>query len=245
MNGSSAFAGPHRFATTHWSLVLAAAKRDEPASREALQALCAAYWYPLYAFVRRSGHSADQAQDLTQGFFTRFLDKDYLKSVDRAKGKFRSFLLASVRHFLANEADRRRAKKRGGGRPALPLDFADAEGRYAREPAHELTPERLFERRWALTLLDQVLARLRAEHDAAGHGQLFEKLKSCLTGAGRQTPYRQLGQELSMSEAAVKVAAHRLRRRYRDLLREEIGRTLQRPDDVEDEIRELFSALAG
>ncbi len=245
-------AGPARFLTTHWSLVLAAGRRGEPASHDALAALCAAYWYPLYAFVRRSGHSADDAQDLTQEFFTRFLDKDYLKSVDRAKGKFRSFLLASVRHFLANEGDRRRAQKRGGGRPVLSLDFSDAEGRYGRDvaqhvaqqPAHTLTPEKLFERRWALTLLDQVLARLRGEHEAAGTLRLFERLKGCLTGAERHESYRQWGAELDLSESAVKVAVHRLRRRYRHLLRDEIGRTLDPSGDVDEEIRGLFAALA-
>src|SRR5436309_2659860 len=152
-----------RFATTHWSLVVAAQDRGSPQAKEALSGLCGSYWYPLYAFIRRQGHSADKAQDLTQEFFARLLEKDFLAAVDREKGKFRSFLLAACKHFLANERDRVRAQKRGGGRQGLSLDFNSADRRYGLEPAHTLTPERLFERRWALTLLDQVLARPRLE----------------------------------------------------------------------------------
>jgi RNA polymerase sigma-70 factor (ECF subfamily) len=236
-------AGAERFATTHWSLVLAARDRAAPESRDALAALCATYWYPLYAFVRRRGHDADQAQDLTQEFFVRLLEKDYLQVVDRDKGKFRAFLLAAFGHFLLNEYDRAKAQKRGGGREFIPLDFEAAEGRYSLEPAHALTPERLFERRWALTLLDQVLARLRAEMVQAGKEQLYENLKVYLMMDTSAESYAGLAEELGQSAGAVKVAVHRLRKRYRALLREEIARTVDGAEQVEEEIRDLFTAL--
>src|SRR4051794_38569434 len=178
-----------RFETTHWSVVLAARDRDAPRAERALSALCVAYWYPLYAFVRRQGHDPDRSADLTQEFFARLLEKDYLKAVDRAKGRFRSFLLASCTHFLANERDRARALKRGGGRPPVSIDRRDAEGRYRAEPAHELTAERLYQRRWALTLLDGVLERLGEESRRAGKGPLCERLKVALTGAEGAVPY--------------------------------------------------------
>jgi RNA polymerase sigma-70 factor (ECF subfamily) len=228
------------FATTHWSLVLAARDRASPQSRQALAELCAAYWYPLYAYVRRRGHDADQAQDLTQEFFARLLEKDYLRVVDRAKGKFRSFLLAALQHFLSNEYDRARARKRGGGR-VLSIDYLAAEDRYRLEPAHTLTPEKLFERRWALTLLDQVLVRLSAEW--RDKQNVFARLKVFLTGEEGAARYGQIAAELEMSEGAIKVAIHRLRKRYRELLRQEIERTLEAPDGTDDEIRELFAAL--
>jgi RNA polymerase sigma-70 factor (ECF subfamily) len=207
--------------------------------------LCHAYWYPLYAFIRRQGFSPEQAQDHTQEFFARFLEKDLLGSADRARGQFRSFLLAACKHFLANERDRARAVKRGGGREPVSLDLQDAEQRYGLEPADELTPERLFERRWALTLLDQVLARLREESVRADKASLFDRLKGFLTGHADAKPYRQVAEELGMTEGAVKVAVHRLRNRYRELLQEEIARTVDDPAQVEDEIRSLFQALAG
>jgi RNA polymerase sigma-70 factor (ECF subfamily) len=241
-NANSA-AGPGRFATTHWSLVLAARDLAAPQGREALAGLCRTYWYPLYAFVRRQGYPREQAQDLTQEFFARLLEPGSLQGVDRAKGKFRSFLLASCKHFLANERDRARAAKRGGGRAVLPMDFDAAEARYHREPESNLTPEKLFERRWALALLDQVLARLREESVRAGKGELFETLKLALTGEKTPARHAQLGQALGMSPGAVKVAVHRLRRRYRELLREEIAHTLDEPAQVEEEIRDLFAAL--
>ncbi len=238
-------AGDGQFATTHWSLVVAARDRAAPEARDALAALCGLYWYPLYAFVRRQGHPADQAQDLTQGFFARLLEPDFFKAVDRSRGKFRSFLLAACKHYLANERDRARAVKRGGGRPVLSLDFAGADQRYHHEPAHQLTPERLFERRWALTLLDQVLTRLRQEFDEAGKAAVFQTLKGVLTGESGKVPYHDLAARLALSEGAVKVAVHRLRRRYRELLREEIARTLDDPGLVEEEIRDLFAALGS
>lgn len=229
------------FATTRWSLVLAAADADAPDSRRALAELCAAYWYPLYAFLRRQGCGADEARDHTQEFFARLLEKDYLRVVDRARGRFRSFLLAACQHFLANERDKARAQKRGGGRLHVPIDFGDAEKRYGHEPAHFLTPERLFQRRWALTLLDKVLHRLRLEMAESGRDAVFSQLKDTLTGSS--IPYAHLAEQLGMTEGAVKVAAHRLRKRYRELLRQEIERTVDCETEVEDEIRSLFAAL--
>jgi RNA polymerase sigma-70 factor (ECF subfamily) len=236
-------AGP--FQTTHWSLVLAARDRTSLSARAALAELCAAYWYPLYAFIRRRGHDPDRAADLTQEFFARLLEKDYLRSVDPARGRFRSFLLAAGTHFLANQRDRAAARKRGGGRPPVSIDVRDAEGRYVTEPVHGLTAERLFERRWALTLLDGALERLGGEFRRAGKGPLYERLKGTLVGAKRALAYAQVGQELAMSEAAVKKAAQRLRARYREILRERIAETVGGPEQVEDEIRALFAILAS
>jgi RNA polymerase sigma-70 factor (ECF subfamily) len=236
--------GGSDFATTHWSIVVAAQDAEAPQARDALAALCRSYWYPLYAYIRRQGHSVEQAQDLTQEFFTRFLEKDYLRSVDPAKGKFRSFLLACCKHFLANERDRAAAAKRGGGRAALSLDFGAAERRYRLEPAHIQTAERLYERRWALTLLDQVLDRLHDEMSREHKAKLFEVLKPCLTAENAARSYQEVAAELGMTEGAVKVAVHRLRRRYREMLQEEVGRTLKEPGLIEEELRDLFAALA-
>ncbi len=233
---------PSRFATTHWSLVLAARDRAAPGAPDALASLCTVYWYPLYAYVRRRGHGPDDAHDLTQAFFTCLLGKDFLANVDRDKGKFRSFLLAACNHFLANDRDRARAQKRGGGRGVLSLDATDAEGRYRVEPTGGLTAEKLFERRWALALLEQVMARLRADFEAKGKARLFDRLRGFLVG-DKGAGYRQAANELGLSEAAVKVAVHRMRQQYRTLLHEEIGRTVATPEEVEDEIRSLFAAL--
>jgi RNA polymerase sigma-70 factor (ECF subfamily) len=231
------------FATTHWSLVLAARDRAEPGADDALASLCAVYWYPLYAYVRRRGHGPDDAHDLTQEFFARLLEKSALAGVDRDKGQFRSFLLAACTHFLANEHDRVRAKKRGGGRRILSFDAVDAEGRYRAEPADDLTPERLFERRWALALLQQVMTRLRDEFEGKGKGPMFERLRGFLIGE-KGTGYQRAAEELGLSDGAIKVAVHRLRQRYRELLHEEIGRTVREPDEVEEEVRALFAALS-
>jgi RNA polymerase sigma factor (sigma-70 family) len=233
------------FATTHWSVVLAARNGDSPQAREAMAALCNSYWYPLYAFIRRQGNGAEEAQDLTQEFFARLLESDFLGSVDRAKGKFRSFLLACCKHFLANERDRAKALKRGGGRSHIPLDFDVAESKYQLESSQALPAEKLFERRWALTLLDQVLLRLRDEFVKAGKEEYFDRLKSYLTGDRGGLSYEAFGQQFGMTEGAVKVAVHRLRRRYRELLREEIARTVDEPGEVEAEIRELFAILGS
>jgi RNA polymerase sigma-70 factor (ECF subfamily) len=234
-----------RFATTHWSLIARAQDAAAPEARAALSSLCQLYWYPLYAFIRRRGAAVAEAQDLTQEFFARLLEKDFLANVEPGKGRFRSFLLAACKHFLANERDRARAQKRGGGRAPVSLDLHNAEDRYLLEPAHDLTAEKLFERRWALTLLDQVLARLRAEYEQAGKSALFEGLKNSLAAGEAATPYAKLAGQLNMSEGAVKVAAHRLRRRYRQLLREEIARTVPDPANVDEEIRDLFQALGA
>jgi RNA polymerase sigma factor (sigma-70 family) len=230
-----------RFAVTRWSVVLAAAG-DDPAARGALGILCRTYWYPLYAFVRRQGHQPHDAQDLTQEFFSRLLEKGWLDGVAREKGKFRSFLLASMKHFLSNERDRARAQKRGGGRPPISLDTHSAESRYAMEPVDVATPEKIFERRWAMTLLEQVLARLRDEMTSRGNAALFDELKASLSG--QQSSYGQIAGKLAMSEGAVKVAAHRLRQRYRELIREEVAQTVGSEGDVEEELRDLMSALS-
>jgi len=234
-----------RFDTTRWTLVLQAGQRDGAGGREALARLCGAYWYPVYAFLRRKGRDADAARDLTQGFFARLLDKDVLGAADPARGRFRSFLLKSVEHFAANEDKRERALKRGGGAWHAPLDFDDAEGCYRREPAHEVTAERLFERRWAVALLDCVLARLRARSTKGGDARVFERLKVFLAGPLPDDSYAAAAAELGMSEAAVKVAIHRMRGRYRELLRDEVGRTVETEAEIDVEIRHLFDAVAG
>jgi RNA polymerase sigma-70 factor (ECF subfamily) len=233
------------FATTHWSVVVNTRDADSPQAREALENLCQTYWYPLYAFVRRQDYGPHDAQDLTQEFFARLLEKHYLDEVDRSKGRFRSFLLASLKHFLANEWDRRHARKRGGAHTHIAIDAHSAETRYGLEPAHTESADRIFERRWALTLLDQVLARLRDEHTAAGKLDQFDQLKIGLTADKRSVPYAELGRRIGLSEGAIKVAVHRLRQRYRELLRAEIAQTVASPADVEREIRHLFTALAG
>jgi RNA polymerase sigma-70 factor (ECF subfamily) len=224
-------------------VVLLAGGRTTPQRDEALARLCQTYWYPLYAYVRRQGHSPHDAQDLTQEFFARLLAKKYLGQVRRDQGKFRSFLLAALKHFLANEWDRARAQKRGGGKTIISLDEHSAETRYGLEPADPLAADKIFERRWALTLLEQVLAALRQEFAGAKKLQQFEALKEFLTGGRDLETYAVLASKLGMTEGAVKVAVHRLRRRYRELLRAEVANTVASPDDVDDEIRRLFTAL--
>lgn len=236
--------GAANFALTRWSIVLAAGRSDSTHARDSLEKLCQEYWHPLYAFVRRQGHSPHDAQDLTQEFFARLLQKNYLGGVDRAKGRFRSFLLASLKHFLANEWDKARAQKRGGHQVPIPIDARSAETFYGAEPAENMTADKIFERRWALTLLDQVLARLRAEFVRDKKTNLFEDLKSTLTGERRSLPYAHIAAKLAMTEGAVKVAVHRLRQRYREILREEIAHTVSGPEQIEEEIRALFAALA-
>ena len=231
------------FTATHWSLVLAAGRDSTPDARAALEKLCRIYWPPLYAFVRRSGHSPHNAQDLVQGFFLQLLQRDFLDGVDPAKGKFRSFLLASLKHYLSNERDRACARKRGGGLAPVSIDAQDAEGRYRLEPADPMTPEKLYERRWALTVLDLALARLKEEYASSGRLPLFDQLKEDLTGEGTSDSHAEIGRRLDMTPGAVKVAAHRLRQRYRECLRAEIADTVENPDEVEEEIRHLFHAL--
>jgi len=200
---------------------------------------------PIYAFVRREGHSPEDAQDLTQAFFARLLEKNDLRAVHPSKGRFRSYLLASLKHFLANEWDKARAQKRGGGETLISIDVLEVEGRHRFEPVNNLSTEKLFDRRWALTLLEKVLARLREDHLAGGKAELFEELKSTLTGERSAISYAQIAQRLEMTEGAVKIAVHRLRQRYRELIRREIADTVATPDQVEDEMRSLFAALSS
>jgi RNA polymerase sigma-70 factor (ECF subfamily) len=230
------------FATTEWSLVLRA-RGSDPAARTALAALCRQYWFPVYAYLRRQTGSPDRAEDLTQGFFAHLLATDALAHVDPARGRFRSFLLACCQNFLVNEADRAAALKRGGGHTILPLDGAD--DRYRREPADHLTPERLYARQWALTLLDAVLTELEAEQTAAGQRALFTALRPMLTAAADGPRYADIAREHGLTEVAVKKAAQRLRERYGALLRRRIAATLSDPAELDDEIRGLFAALAG
>ncbi|MBW8038727.1 MAG: sigma-70 family RNA polymerase sigma factor [Planctomycetes bacterium] len=206
--------------------------------------LCQTYWFPLYAFLRRQGHNRNQAEEYTQAFFAQVLEKHSLRLADPKQGKFRSFLLIALKYFLANERDRARAKKRGGGRKVLSLNFENAESQYALEPAHELSAEKLFERSWALAVLDRAMSQLAAEAANSKKQELFDHLKVYLTARKSAVPYRDVAEELGMSEGAVKVAVHRLRRRYRQLLRDEIAQTVATEDQIDEEIRDLFTALA-
>jgi RNA polymerase sigma factor (sigma-70 family) len=232
-----------RFETTHWSLVLAARTGTSVESRTALEALCGAYWFPLYAFIRRQGYGAEEARDLTQGYFARLVERGDLNDVRPELGRFRSFLLVSVKHFLSNELDRERAKKRAPGTRLVSLDAQTAEYRYRIEPVDTLTPETLFERKWAMTVLERTLARLGEEWSGAEKEKRFEALRSHLSGDAPVSSYWELGEALGMSEDAVKVAVHRLRRRFGELLRDEIAETVRDPSDVDDEIRHLLGAL--
>jgi RNA polymerase sigma-70 factor (ECF subfamily) len=231
-----------RFETTRWSLVLAASG-DDSTARRALASLCETYWYPLYAFIRRSGRSVDDARDLTQAFIASLIERGDFEGLSAERGRFRSFLLAALRHFLANDSARARTQKRGGGLATLPLAFDAGEGRYAREPAAPATPETIFERRWALTVIEQVLADLRSEADREGRTTEFDRLKACLLGGAPAGGYAAVAAELSTTEGAVKAAVHRLRRRFQRGLRRHISETVLDPADVDDEIRFLIRAL--
>lgn len=238
--GSQATRVGRRFATTQWSLVVAARDGTDSQARLALEALCEAYWYPLYAHVRRRGRSADEAPDLTQAFFADLLGRDFLGRVDQSRGRFRSFLLASLEHFLSRERDKEHALKQGGGIKPLSLDSREAEDRYLHEPEDRLTPEMAFERRWGLTVLERTMERLRAEF--AGQADRFERFKLFLTGSG-SAQYREIATDLGMTETAVKAAVHRLRQRYGQLLRQEIAETVADPVEVDDEVRHLLGVL--
>lgn len=242
---SSSTAGDPQFHTTQWSLVVAAAGSHGESSTAALADLCQAYWYPLYAFLRRRGNSAEDARDLTQGFFATLLEKDYLADADPERGRFRSFLVTAIARYAAKEHDKAAAQKRGGGARPLSFDFDDGERRYLCEPADNWTPERIFDRRWALTLLERTLARLRQEHQSTGKLDQFDALKTFLTGESGATPLRQVAEKLDMTEGAVKVAVHRLREKYRERLRSEIAQTVESTEDVDDELRLLLQALRG
>jgi RNA polymerase sigma-70 factor (ECF subfamily) len=233
-----------RFQTTNWRLVLQARVDDAPDAGEALALLCQSYWYPIYGFIRRRGYSVADAEDLTQAYFARFLEKDYLQGVSPEAGRFRSFLLASVRHFLSNERDRSRALKRGGGHKPIALDGGVAEERYRSEPADAETPETIFERNWATAVLERVLALLESEMANTEGAERFRRLRPWLTGDEPDAGYSELAGSLGVTESAVRVAVHRLRKRFGALLREEIGRTVGGPDEVEQEIRHLLAAVA-
>ncbi len=232
------------FVTTHWSVVLTAGRSNTTRARAALENLCQTYWHPLYAYVRRRGYSPEDAQDLTQAFFAKLLERNAVASVAPEKGRFRSFLLASMNHFLADEWDKARAQKRGSGK-VISLDLQSAETRLGEIPVENFSPEKAFEHRWAITLLEQVYQRLGEEYRGEGKGVLFDVLRATLAGASDAAPYVELARQLDMSEGAVKVAVHRLRQRYRALLRDTIADTVSSPDEVEDELRYLFRTLAG
>jgi len=233
------------FATTHWSVVLSAADSRSATAQEALEKLCRTYWYPIYAYLRRRGCGEHDAQDLTQGFFAQLLERRSIQSVEREKGKFRSFLLASLNYYVADERDRANAQKRGGGREVLSLDAQEAEQRYRLEPVDERSPEKIFEHRWAMALLDQVLVRLGQEFAEAGKRELFERLQAFLVeGTGERT-YAEVAREMGMTEEAVKKAAQRIRQRYHQLFREEIAQTVASPAEVDEELRHLCQVLNG
>lgn len=244
-NSASARAKSSWFATTHWSVVLAAGQASSPNAQEALEKLCGTYWFPLYAYVRRKGHSPEDAQDLTQAFFAMFLKKNSLSQARRERGRFRSFLLISLQHFLAHEWEKARAAKRGGASRPLPWDQTSAESSYQLEAASELTPDKVFEKRWALALFQQALTRLHEEFTVSGKDELFEQLKGFLTEDSSDRGYAGVASRLSMSPSAVAVAVHRLRKRYGELVREELAHTVTSPDEIEDEMRHLISLMSG
>ena len=242
---SQAAAGIGQFNTTHWSVVLLAGQSPAPDADAALDKLCRTYWYPLYAYVRRAGHSPEDAQDLTQEFFARLLEKKYLQFADPDRGRFRSFLLKSLQHFLVNEWVRGQAQKRGGGQKIFSLDEAAAERSYLQQPADQLSPESLYDKRWAMTLLERAMERLGANYAASGKRDVFDQLKRLLLTEGSGESYRQLAGPLGLSEGAVKVAVHRLRQRFREAVRSEIAQTVATPAEVDEELRCLMAALSG
>jgi RNA polymerase sigma-70 factor (ECF subfamily) len=233
-----------RFPATRWTLVLAAGRPEGADGQAALASLCEAYWYPIYAFLRRRGYEPDAARDLEQEFVLRLLGGHYVGSADPEKGRFRSFLLSSLKLFLSDERDRAQAQKRGGGAATLPFEISSGEELYQREPAHEETPERIYERRWARAVLDQVLNRLREEFVRHGRLEHFNRLKGYILGQS-ELPYAELARQLDTSESALKVGIHRLRKRYRDVLRAEIAATVAGDSDVDSELRYLIAVLSG
>ena len=234
-----------QFTTTHWTLVLAAKRRHEPAGAEAFARLCGRYYEPLYTYLRRQSQTVEDAQDLMQGFIARLLEKDVLRHADPARGKFRAFLLTALKHYAANAHERATAIKRGGSQPPLPLDLEAAEGRYRHEPRDDFTPERLYERSWALAVLERALAALRAEFRANGREAFFDAVHSSLTGEGERASYREIAGRFGMTESGVRVTVHRMRLRYRDLVRAEVAETVDSEEAVDEELRHLQSALGG
>jgi RNA polymerase sigma factor (sigma-70 family) len=232
------------FATTHWSVVLLAGQADSPDAAEALEKLCRIYWYPLYVYVRRQGNSPEDAQDLTQDFFARLLEKNYFAKADRDRGKFRTFLLGSLKNFLVNEWKRAGRLKRGGDLTFLSLDAKAAEERYAGEQIDETNPANDFERQWAVALIEQVFTTLRWEHATADKAQLFEALKIFVWGDKASVSYAEIGHQLNLTEGSVKVAVHRLRQRFRELLRAEVAHTVSQPEDIDGELRHLIAVLS-
>lgn len=235
---------PQIFPLTQWTVIVAAGATPSPESAAALERLCQAYWYPLYAFVRRGGHSAPDAQDLTQEFFARLIEHNWIARADRRKGRFRSFLLMAMKRFLAKEWAKVKTLKRGGRAQILPLHFDTAETRYSREPADTSTPEQVFEKQWALTLLESVLSRLRRDFAQEGKEALFQTLEPCLIGSREAQPYAELAAKLGMTQGAVKMAVSRLRERYRACLKEEISHTVSSVAEVDEELRHLFRVLS-
>jgi DNA-directed RNA polymerase specialized sigma24 family protein len=234
---------PAGFPTTHWSRVAHAVDPAAPEARAALAELCGAYWYPIYAFIRRKGNDPEQALDLTQGYFAHLLERGSVAAADPVRGRFRSFLLADCRHFLAHERERGAAARRGGQHVVLSINASDAEGQYQLEPAHEQTPERLFERDWALALLEDVLAVIRRDYESSGRGAMFEVLKVVLEAGSNHVSQAEIAARLGTSEAAAQVAVHRLRKRYRAALRAAIAATVADLAEVDDELNALFAAL--
>jgi RNA polymerase sigma factor (sigma-70 family) len=233
------------FATTHWTVVLAAGRRSTPQADHALEELCRAYWFPLYAYVRRRGHSKEDAEDLTQAFFAAFLRKNYLEGLSAERGRFRAFLLASLKHFLANEWDKSQRQKRGGNIPHLSLDWQTADTRFQLAAPTETSPDKTFEREWAVDLLGRVIERLSAECEADGRSRQFAQLKTFLTAGKGALSHADAGRALGLSAGAVRVAVHRLRKRYRQLLREQVAQTLADPAEADEEIRALFGAFSN
>jgi len=242
-DSSSTSAPGDIFATTHWTVVLAASRPSDPQARAALEELCRTYWFPLYAYVRRRGHTKEDAEDLTQAFFTRFLEKKYLDDLDSERGRFRAFLLAALKHFLANEWDKSQRQKRGGGVPHLSLDWHSADTQFQVAAVNQQSPDAAFDREWATALLAKVIERLRAECAAEGKAAQFEELKPFLTSGKGEASYAEAARALGLEETAARVAVHRLRKRYRQLLRAEIANTLADPAQVDQELRALFSAF--
>ena len=233
------------FATTHWTVVLEAGRRSTPQSDRALEQLCKAYWFPLYAYVRRRGHTKEDAEDLTQAFFARFLEKNYLVGLSAERGRFRAFLLAALKHFLANEWDKSQRAKRGGNITHLSLDWQTADTQFQVAAVNEPSPDKAFDREWAVALLGKVIDRLQAECAVDGHGEQFAELKVFLTAGKGELSHADAARKLGMEETAVRVAVHRLRKRYRQLLRDEIIQTLADAADVDEEMRALFGAFSA